>query len=95
MDPVLRLNLRPGACISCGICEDLCPRGAIAMHRHRGCTPEGPVRLLSEEVIASGGASTFPFLSRPDRCDDCGRCEAQCPTAALVLVKVTTCPAVR
>jgi ferredoxin len=75
-----KLILTAADCISCGTCMDVCPPGAIDMHRTR--------KAGVEQWRAPGtGADdmTFPYLSRPDLCDGCLACVRECPTVALTL----------
>ncbi len=96
MEPTPRLKLDAKACVSCGICMDLCPPGAIDMARANRVGVEGPVRLVAlleapgEAPPAQG--MTFPYLADPRRCVLCRICEEACPTGALVMQGEEPCP---
>lgn len=95
MEPTPRLKLDAKACISCGICMDLCPPRAIDMARSNRVGVEGSVRLLG--FLGAGEAPpaagmTFPYLADPHRCDLCRICEEACPTGALVMQGEGPCP---
>jgi ferredoxin len=74
----LRLNAR--ACISCGICMDVCPPRAISMRTASRKCVEGACLALYR--MGSFGQPrpepallmTFPYLAIPERCDGCGPC---------------------
>lgn len=85
------LVLKPGLCVSCGICMDVCPRAAISMRTDRKPGPEGNDRIYMR-LQGKGNMEcpplmgmTFPWLMAPEWCDGCGLCEDQCPTAALAI----------
>ncbi len=83
-----RLRLDAKACISCGICMDLCPPRAIDMARSNRVGMEGAVsllKLLEPQAPDPEPGMTFPFLAAPQLCPVCKICEAACPTAALVM----------
>jgi NAD-dependent dihydropyrimidine dehydrogenase PreA subunit len=91
---VYKLILTPSDCVSCGTCMDVCPPGAIDMHRIRKAGVEqwlapgtggGLLADAGGPGIAWPGYMTFPFLARPDLCDGCLACVRECPTVALVL----------
>ncbi len=81
----LRLNAR--ACLSCGICMDVCPPRAISMRTAGRRSVEGACLTLS--FLGSSdepSLMTFPYLAMPERCDGCGLCVQQCPLPALQLL---------
>jgi ferredoxin len=86
----LRLNAR--ACLSCGICMDVCPPRAISMRTASRKRVEG-ARLTLPLLGSFGEPSselasmmTFPYLAIPEQCDGCGLCVQQCPVPALELL---------
>lgn len=87
-----RLRLAASLCVSCGICQDVCAPGAIAMRAHRAARVEGGVQahlLLPGSVGAERAPvamGTFPYLARPERCDGCDACVRECPVSALTLL---------
>lgn len=56
-------------CIACGICEQVCPSGAISLKSHRD--PETKKRVVDEYVYHQG------------HCIYCGFCVEHCPTKCL------------
>lgn len=87
-----RLRLTASLCVSCGICQDICAPGAIAMRVHRAGRIEGSVRAYLL-LPGSDGAErppeamgTFPYLAHPECCDGCDACVKECPVSALTLL---------
>jgi NAD-dependent dihydropyrimidine dehydrogenase PreA subunit len=87
------LKLRSTACISCGICQDVCQPRAIAMRPATAAGPEGQILLYqflnspSNPERPSPVMTTFPYLASPEACNGCGECVHQCPVTALELTQ--------
>ena len=75
---MFELTLANRQCASCGICEDVCAPGAIAMEPWRGLGVEG--------TRGTGTMGTFPYLANAEKCDGCGECVTQCPAEAMAIV---------
>ena len=85
----LRLNAK--ACMSCGICMDVCAPRAIAMRTKSVRSVEGNhltylgLRSQANPEAATAALETFPYMRAAALCDGCRRCVAECPAAALEL----------
>jgi ferredoxin len=85
----LRFNARQ--CISCGICMDVCSRGALSMRAHILNTIEGSclsyfgLQPGNTRELPSNVMMTFPYLAQPHLCDGCLECMEECPVTALEL----------
>jgi ferredoxin len=85
------IQLNGKQCFCCGICLDVCARGAIAMRTKVTGRIEGNrlsyLRLRSprNREVATAEMGTFPYLRFPELCDGCALCATQCPVTALEL----------
>ncbi len=86
----LRLNTR--ACISCGICMDVCAPRAIAMRTAGRKRVEGTCLVLQhmctfgEPRLEDITFMTYPYLAIQEGCDGCSICVQQCPVSALKIL---------
>src|SRR5438552_17172270 len=84
------LDLDGANCISCGICRDCCPPGAIDM---RVQTHSGVETFLF--VTAAPRFETFLFLAAPASCNGCLLCVHECPVGALSVYELSALGAPR
>lgn len=68
--------INPDKCISCGICESVCPYHSI-IYAPVPCEQACPVDAISKN---ENGKETIDF----DKCTYCGKCVANCPFGAIV-----------
>lgn len=68
--------INPDKCISCGICESVCPYHSI-IYAPVPCEQSCPVGAISKN---ENGKETIDF----DKCTYCGKCLATCPFGAIV-----------
>ena len=71
-----RAMIHPETCISCGICESVCPYHAI-IYAPVPCEESCPVGAITKN---ERGKETIDF----DKCTYCGRCVMACPFGAIV-----------
>ena len=71
-----RAVINPDKCISCGICESVCPYHSI-IYAPVPCEQSCPVGAITKNKT---GKETIDF----DKCTYCGKCVASCPFGAIV-----------
>ena len=71
-----RAVINPDKCISCGICESVCPYHSI-IYAPVPCEQSCPIGAITKN---ENGKETIDF----DKCTYCGRCVMSCPFGAVV-----------